>query len=64
MNPQGGTLLFFGSLIERFDRVAGVKSKRVGPFHQFHSAQDFLPGFHVADVVLTAFEPFGEVDLP
>lgn len=50
-------------LREPLEGVARVKAYCVGPFHQLDHIDDLLAGFDVADVILAALEPLGEIDL-
>jgi hypothetical protein len=46
------------------DGVSRIETERLSPFHQFDDLDQLLASLDVADVVLAALQPLGEVDLP
>jgi hypothetical protein len=50
-------------LLKRADRFLRIEADGLRPFHQLHHFKQLLTGLHIADIVLTAPQPLGKIDL-
>ena len=60
-NPYSGAL--FPRFGNGLDGIAGIETDRFRPFHQFDDFDQFLSCLDITDVVLSAFETLGEINL-